>query len=281
MRPTFPENAAIRTFVLRKALMKNKKQSRFSFIFDPITTIDENDDIRRPDFPFSAELMKRRYPVRALRYWWLDWAVRKELEERTGPAVIVDVGCDRGIIKRFVKTASNARWIGLDIDTAREGISLANYDELVRCDFDSGFPIANGTADIVICSHVLEHLQRADHAMDELVRIVKPGGLLLIGVPTAPKIIAQVRERQFARQLNAGTRKRGQHVHAFWGKRLRQMAESRGMFVELSTGTAIIRKNGSRMEDHAAWIRLNQLGAAIFPPLGQEHCLKLRKTNEN
>jgi hypothetical protein len=47
--------------------------------------------------------------------------------------------------------------------------------------------------------------------------------------------------------------------------------------MEFSSGTALIRKKGSKLEDYAAWIRINQIGAALFPSLGQELCMQLRK----
>ncbi len=253
------------------------KDSRFTFVFQPLSPIDENEETHRRDFPFSGELLKRRYPIRAMRYWWLDWAVRAELDRLGRQATIVDVGCDRGIIKRFIRPSENARWIGLDIDINREGIEFAKYDELVQCDFDEGLPLPDASVDIAICSHVLEHLLRPEFAIQEIARIVRPGGLLLVGVPIAPKFIAKRREKTFAEELKAGTRHLGQHIHVFWGKRLRQMAESNGFAVDLSTGTAIIRKKGSFLEDHAAWVRLNQFAAAMFPPIGQELCMKLRK----
>lgn len=215
--------------------------------------------------------------MRALRYWWLDAAVQEELKRIDGAAKIVDVGCDRGIIKRFIRPRQGVRWIGLDIDTNREGIGLAKYDELLQCDFDEGLPLPDSSVDIAICSHVLEHLPRPEFTLGEIVRILRPGGMLLVGVPTAPRFIARLRERQFARQLKAGTRTRGQHIHVFWGKRLRRLAEQAGLQVEFSSGTSIIRKKGSRLENYAAWIRLNQIGAALFPSVGQELCMQLRK----
>ena len=251
--------------------------SRFRFVREPLDSIDKNDETHRPDFPFSAELLKRRYPVRALRYWWLARVIDEELRRLDHPPKIVDVGCDRGIIKRFIGPIEGSEWIGLDMDIHRPGVELAKYDRRIEANFDDGLPLPDETADIAICSHVLEHLPRPEFTMGEIHRILKPGGLLLVGVPTLPKLMAKLREKQFAKQLANGTRSMGQHIHVFWDKRLRRLAESTGFEVEYSTGTSLIRKKGSKLEDYAAWIRFNQIGAALVPGLGQELCMQLRK----
>jgi len=254
-----------------------KRYGRFRFVHEPLDSIDKNDETHAPDFPFAAELNKRRYPVRALRYWWLSRVIDEEVKELDHPPVVVDVGCDRGIIKRFIPPIKGAKWIGLDIDVDRPDVELAKYDERIQADFDEGLPVPDATADIAICSHVLEHLPRPEFTMREIFRILKPGGLLLVGVPTAPKFVAKLREKQFRKQLADGSRVHGQHIHVFWDRRLRDLAEGIGFIVEYSTGTSLIRKKGSKLEDYGAWIRFNQIGASLFPSFGQELCMQLRK----
>jgi SAM-dependent methyltransferase len=256
---------------------KKKSYSRFRLVSESLSAINKNDEIRKPDFPFSEDIINTKYPVRALRYWWMHCVIQDEIERLAKPVVIADVGCDRGIIKRFIPPIKNARWLGLDIDTNREGIGLAKYDELIRCDFDKGISLPDSSVDIAICSHVLEHLPRPEFTMSEIARILRPGGMLLVGVPVAPKFIAHFRERTFEKELQTGKRKIGQHIRVFWVNRLRRLVEQSGLQVEFSTGTALIRKKGSRLENYALWIRLNQVWAAMFPALGQELCVQIRK----
>jgi SAM-dependent methyltransferase len=242
-----------------------------------LAPVFDNEEARKPDFPIYDEMSKRRFPVRVLRYWWLNLVIQGEVKRIFGPVTVVDVGCDRGITKRLTSPIAGAKWIGLDIDTSRGGIESAHYDELVQCDFDEGLAVPDGVADIVICSHVLEHLPRPEFTMSEINRIMKPGALLLVGVPVAPKFLAKIRQRQFDRQLALGTRLPGQHVRVYWPERLEGLASDTGFETEFSSGTAMIRKKGSWLEDHAAWIRFNQVLAGLFPAWGQEICMQLRK----
>ncbi len=45
------------------------------------------------------------------------------------------------------------------------------------------YPIADNAFDLVICLHVLEHVQNLVGATTELHRVLKPGGLLFVEVP--------------------------------------------------------------------------------------------------
>jgi hypothetical protein len=56
------------------------------------------------------------------------------------------------------------------------------------------------------------------------------------------------------------------------------MVGQNGVEVEFMSGTYLLRKKGSFLEDHAWWIRVNQVWGALFPSLSQELCVQLRKT---
>lgn len=253
------------------------KYSRFRFVSDPLSCITHNDEIRKPDFPFANDILTRRYPVRALRYSWLSNAVNEEAARLDHPPEIADIGVDSGLIKRFILPVEGAKWSGLDLDITRPGVEAAHYDELHQCDFDMTLPLADARFDIVIFSHVLEHLPRPEFTMAEVTRILKPGGMLLLATPTAPKFVARIVEKKFNRQLAEGSRRIGQHIHVFWPERLKKLAKDNFLTVEFVAGSAVVRKRNSRLEDSAAWIRVNQIVAGLFPSIGREICLQLRK----
>ncbi|PWU04533.1 MAG: hypothetical protein C5B51_16640 [Terriglobia bacterium] len=49
-------------------------------------------------------------------------------------------------------------------------------------------PLADCTVDFILCSEVLEHIPAHGQALDELNRVLVPGGCLLITVPTPPAV---------------------------------------------------------------------------------------------
>ncbi|HEX2942347.1 MAG TPA: methyltransferase domain-containing protein, partial [Rhodopila sp.] len=47
-------------------------------------------------------------------------------------------------------------------------------------------PMADGSYDVVIANHVLEHIDDDQQAMRELFRVLRPGGIALLTVPINP-----------------------------------------------------------------------------------------------
>ena len=52
-----------------------------------------------------------------------------------------------------------------------------------------------GSFDVVIASHVLEHLEDARAALEDWMRVLRPGGLLIIGVPMHLPPVARLGSR--------------------------------------------------------------------------------------
>lgn len=68
---------------------------------------------------------------------------------------------------------------GLDADQLRHG----NYGSIdYRCDIAS-VPVADGEFDAILCTEVLEHVREPIKAVQEMARILKPGGRLMLTAP--------------------------------------------------------------------------------------------------
>lgn len=69
----------------------------------------------------------------------------------------------------------------------------------------TNIPLVNASCELILCSEVLEHIEDDAAALDELSRVLAPGGWLLISVPTPPAVFdpAHVREGYTAEELSA------------------------------------------------------------------------------
>jgi ubiquinone/menaquinone biosynthesis C-methylase UbiE len=98
---------------------------------------------------------------------------REQLLKEFSGCKILDVGCGRaklpgaiGIDRRVRETT--AREVQLDI----------NHDLL-----SFPWPIEENSFDLVHCAHVLEHLPPTATVIEEIYRVLKPGGVLFIECP--------------------------------------------------------------------------------------------------
>jgi SAM-dependent methyltransferase len=89
---------------------------------------------------------------------------------------ILDVGCGRKPYKELFPTGD---YVGLEIDTPENRAKKrADY-------FYNGqvFPFPDQSFDAIVCNQVLEHVFTPDLFLEEIVRVLKPGGQLLLTVP--------------------------------------------------------------------------------------------------
>ncbi len=107
--------------------------------------------------------------------------VRRELARRKGWTPGVMVGFSLSTALRFLLEHEGlARCFRTDIDAQDKRFA----PDLVA-DLRSA-PFGDGAVDWVFCSHVLEHIVELELCVDEICRMLKPGGVAWIQVPFEP-----------------------------------------------------------------------------------------------
>jgi len=112
----------------------------------------------------------------------------KKLKKYAGEGTITDVGCGPGYLLQVIaEEFPNSRLIGVDISTemverARVNLGSKGYGE--RAEFKEGsvdnLPFDDGTQDFVVSTLSLHHWADPQHSFDEIYRVLKPGGQMLI-----------------------------------------------------------------------------------------------------
>ena len=147
---------------------------------------------------------------------------------------VLDIGCGEGrhAITAFLEEAVDAIAVDLniqDLQTTRARLAECcdgrekGREFLVAAADGRQLPFADRSFDKVICSEVLEHIENYEAVLAEIVRVLKPGGLLAVSVPRfGPEWICW--------QLSADYHAvEGGHIRIFHAGELRRAVEATGL----------------------------------------------------
>ena len=152
--------------------------------------------------------------------------------------IMLDLGCGEGrhvfaVMEKF----PNIQCVGLDphlesLDKSLEGLEYFESISNNQTSFLSGsayeLPFKDNTFDLIICSEVLEHLHEYRHAIDEIFRVLKPGGKFLASVPAEfPEKICWMLSKEYQNQP-------GGHLRIFKKKLLIKDIEDKGFIFDAS-----------------------------------------------
>lgn len=101
---------------------------------------------------------------------------------------IVDLGCKSlSLLSELEKRKINCNYYGIDISEAaikKFSTSYARNPQIFVCDVMDGIPfIKSESADRVFCLELIEHVTKPIFLLQEIRRILKPGGLAIISCP--------------------------------------------------------------------------------------------------
>lgn len=98
-------------------------------------------------------------------------------------AAVLEIGCSGGPLMQRLRATGYTDVTGIDISEA--AIELAQARGVPHVSVMDGTALTFGSArfDVVIASDVLEHIEDEARALREWVRVLKPGGQLLVFVP--------------------------------------------------------------------------------------------------
>lgn len=108
-----------------------------------------------------------------------------QIAAKLGGKRFLDIGCGDGSFTLLLKEALKAeKAIGIEISPEANGALREKGIEAYQLDIDEEqFPFDNDSFDIVYGGEIIEHLFNPDHLLDEIHRILKPGGKCIITTP--------------------------------------------------------------------------------------------------
>jgi len=104
------------------------------------------------------------------------------------PRDVVDLGCGAGILIDCLHEHGIETTVGLDsVPAAASAYLDADKGEILRGDVCQ-LPLESNSFDVAVAMDVLEHLDTIERAVDEIQRILRPSGLLIVSGPTESRL---------------------------------------------------------------------------------------------
>jgi methionine biosynthesis protein MetW len=182
---------------------------------------------------------------------------------------VLQVDCGPGVLAEML-AAQGARVWGTDLSRVATAHAWQRGVPVCRVDLDRGpLPFPDGAFDTAVSDSQIEHRVRFEHVFDELVRVLRPGGKLIISLPN----IAHWRFRlwllrgRFPYLENSPTD--WLHLRFFTLAEVRALLQARGVAIRRVDGNASLWVPGL----YPGWLRWRWLsdlyvwGARRWPSL--------------
>jgi ubiquinone/menaquinone biosynthesis C-methylase UbiE len=135
----------------------------------------------------NFEKWKGHYLSEYPRGWSIVDLLRAEIGMDVNGALVLDVGCgDGGVPIAFAEAGAIAHGVEPD-ERSLERARIRAEEHGVAVDLRAGIaeslPFSDEGFDLVILDNVLEHVGDRDRALEEIRRVLRPGGLLYVVTP--------------------------------------------------------------------------------------------------
>lgn len=147
--------------------------------------------------------------------------------------LLLDMGCGEGrhSIGALLETSANV--IGLDLSFKDLSIANSRLNDFdlssldTFCTFGVGninsIPLESASLDAVMCSEVLEHVDSPEESIQELIRVLKPGGVMALSVPRyLPELICWKLSKDYSKTP-------GGHIRIFRHNQLKNLGINNGL----------------------------------------------------
>ena len=159
--------------------------------------------------PLQRYWQRRRYQVIT------NWAA--------GASCVLDVGCGSSRI------IGSSKLVGLDIVLGKLRYARRYGNPLVHGSIFE-LPFKDSFFDAVICSEVIEHVPADEKVFDELERVLRPGGLMILGTPDYDRWRWRALEWVYGRLSPGGYA--DEHITHYSRTNLAAYLAARGMAIE-------------------------------------------------
>ena len=137
-------------------------------------------------------------PGTAIRYFSLRNILKKEIGIND---FVLDIGGFDGVLSRYISKQNKAYPVVVDLDF--DGLVLAKKSGLtVVLGSAMNLPFADNSVDAVMCLDLIEHLDDESALLNEVFRVLKSNGKLILTTPCETGIVFPFIERAESEKVN-------------------------------------------------------------------------------
>ncbi len=137
---------------------------------------------------------------------------------------MLDIGCGSS---RIVQTLPDV--VGVDLALPKLRWLRSPGRQLVQADMNH-LPFTDGAFDAVLSSEVIEHIPRDQVRLEELMRVLRPGGTLILGTPDYGRRLWRALEWLYGKLFPGGYA--SEHINRYTHAQLRSILEELGAEVQ-------------------------------------------------
>jgi 2-polyprenyl-3-methyl-5-hydroxy-6-metoxy-1,4-benzoquinol methylase len=173
---------------------------------------------------------KHAKPTIQRRYSFINNNIETYLKShKKKPLHVLDAGCGDGVQLQGLTENPELEVWGIDCNPIRTTRAMQRFRKvnIVLGDL-LHTPFKPNTFDIILCSQVIEHISQDDVLLEELEKVLKPGGILILGTPNEGCLMARLRNHIFERNIIKST----DHLQLYKELIIRQKIEEAGFIIE-------------------------------------------------
>ena len=123
---------------------------------------------------FLPSWLKERIEVNVIK---LNRFMRQSGSRVSQDALVLDAGAGEGRFKSFF---SHTRYVGIDLAIGDTEWDYSSLDAISNLEI---LPFPSNTFDAAVCTQVLEHVPEPQQVVNEISRVLKPGGTFFLSAP--------------------------------------------------------------------------------------------------
>lgn len=142
---------------------------------------------------------------------------------------VVDLGAGSGAFTEKLLLRGAAYVVALDIDASRFGLLGSPLVDFVIADLETGIPLRDEGFQVAVAIEVIEHLFNVKSFIEEIHRILKRNGVLVLTTPNVEHLLSRIYFLFSGRLWHFFRGSDWKHVTPIFSWKLRQLV--RGLFV--------------------------------------------------